>query len=141
MKNLQSQQKYLEVLQTLNKIRRATYLKMTGALDTRLKKLFSKLSMDSMTNANALEEVLHDSHGSFADHYSFQPASLLQSLREGANDIFDLAREAEWRLLHFYEELIGNPKTTDEVRSMLIPQRDRVLSGYEHLNLLSSNPW
>src|SRR5262245_61299901 len=107
MKNIQSQQKYLEVLRALNNVRRATYLKMTRALDTSLKKLFSKFSMDSMTNANALGEVLPESHGRFADRYSFQPASLLQSLGEGANDIFDRAREAEWRLLHFYEELIG----------------------------------
>jgi len=141
MENLQSQEKYLEVLRTLNNIRRTIYLKMTNALDTRLKKLFSKFSMDSMANANALEEVLPDHHNGFADHFSFQPLSLLESLGEGAADIFDRCREAEWRLLHFYEEVIGNPKTTDEVRSMLIPQRDRVLSGYEHLNLLSSNPW
>jgi hypothetical protein len=141
MENMQSQQKYLEVLKTLNNIRRSIYLKMTGVLDTRLKKLFSKFSVDSMANANALEEVLPYDHRGFADHFSFQPLSLLESLGEGAADIFDRCREAEWRLLHFYEEVIGNPKTSDEVRSMLIPQRDRVLSGYEHLNLLSSNPW
>ncbi|HYV90403.1 MAG TPA: hypothetical protein VE978_01410 [Chitinophagales bacterium] len=141
MENLQSQQKYLEVLMMLNNIRRGIYLKMTRALDTRLKKLFSKFSMDSMANVNALEEVLPRHSGSFSSHYSFQPDSLLQSLGEGAEDIFDRCREAEWRLLHFYEEIIENPKTTDEVRSILIPQRDKVLSGYEHLNLLCRNPW
>ena len=141
MEILQSQQKYLEVLRMLNGIRRATYLKMTRALDSSLKKLFSKFSMDSKVNENALEEVLPQHSGSFSSHYSFQPEPLLQSLGEGAADIFDRCREAEWRLLHFYEEIIENPKTTDEVRSILIPQRDRVLSGYEHLNLLSSNPW
>ncbi|MFI5135573.1 MAG: hypothetical protein ACHQD9_06950 [Chitinophagales bacterium] len=141
MENLQSQQRYLEVLRTLNNIRRNIYRKMTRALDTRLQKLFSKFSQDSRANASALEEVLPKRVGSFANHYSFQPLLLLQSLGEGAADIFDRCREAEWRLLHFYEEVIGDPKTTDEVRSMLILQRDRVLSGYEHLNLLSNNAW
>src|SRR5690349_4661426 len=102
MENMQSQQKYLDVLRTLNNIRRSIYLKMTNALDTRLKKLFSKFSMDSMANANALEEVLPEYHKGFADHFSFQPLSLLESLGEGAADIFDRCREAEWRLLHFY---------------------------------------
>lgn len=141
MENYHSLEKYLEVLKTLNNIRIATYYKMTRFLDRGLQKLFSGLSMDSMRNARELDELLRDSGGRFTPPYSFQPASLLKSSTQESEDVFERCREAEWRLLRFYEELITNPQVPEKLRSLLIPQRDKVLTGYEHLNLLSRNPW
>ena len=141
MENYQSQEKYLEVLKTLNNIRIVTYRKMTRFLDRGLQKLFSGFSMDSMTNASELDELLGDSEGSFTHQHSFQPDLLLKSPIEGSEDVFERCREAEWRLLRFYEELIANPRVPEKLRSLLIPQRDKVLTGYKHLNLLSRNPW
>lgn len=141
MEKYQSQEKYLEVLKTLNTIRIVTYRKMTRFLDRGLQKLFSGFSMDSLTNTSELDTLLSNSGGSLTHHDSFPPISLLKFPVEDSADVFERCREAEWRLLRFYEKLITNPRVPEELRSVLIPQRDKVLNGYEHLNLLSRNPW
>ena len=102
MENYQSQEKYLEVLMTLNDIRIVTYRKMTQSIDRSLQKLFARFSMDSMKNASELEELLTDFDGRFAPQSSMQSDTLLRSNADGSEDVFERCREAEWRLLRYY---------------------------------------
>ena len=141
MENYQSQEKYLKILKTLNYIRSLTYKKITGFLDAGFQRLFSGLWMDSMTNATEIDQLLSNGMGNFTHQNSMQSTSLLKFPTEESEDVFEHCREAEWRLLRFYEELISNPRVTEEWRSLLIPQRDKVRTVYEYLNLLSRNPW
>ena len=141
MENYQSQEKYIEVLKSLNNLRIVTYRKMTRFIDKGLRQFFSGLSMDSVTNTGELDQLLTNSKKGFTRESFFQRGALLRSPVEGSEDMFERCREAEWRLLRFYEELITNPRVPEELRSLLITQRDKVRTGYEHLNLLSRTPW
>jgi len=107
-------------------------------LNKHLKKMFSRLSLDSETNASELSEFISESNPAFA---TFEPGYLVKSIEENSNNLFDSCRNAEWRLLRFYEELLSNPQISVDLRSILSRQREKVMRGYEHLNLLSRYPW
>ena len=141
MQNNPSPDKYLQILRSLNLARRMIYRKMTRSMNDRLTKMFSKLSLDSESNASELSDYISDETSNSHLSEVFGPARLVESIEEKKEELFDQCRTAEWRLLRFYEELITNPQVSFDLRTVLSNQREKVMSGYENLNLLSRYPW
>ena len=139
---MKTENKYLETLRILNLTRSLVYRNIMKSLDKHFQQLFATFSRDSGDNLSEIEGLVDGKKSRQPSVVSrIMNSILFPSVSETAGDLFDRCRQAEWRLLRFYEQLIDDPRTSPELRSVLVPQRDKVMHGYEHLNLLSQNPW